>query len=292
MADLNVTVDGNITSKETPAPTDRVLLMNTEVSPNQLNDMQLANMHKALTQATDTQAGTVRLATDAETITGIATNRALTPANLQALTASDTRDGIVELATNAEAITGMDTARALTPANLTAVLATLTSGSNANVLANGGFRVAQRGAGPFNSTTAPANNDDTYLLDGCILLSDGNDIVDVSQVADTDFVSGYKIRLDVETANKRFGVLLPVENRNIQEIRKSGKASVQFKVKCTGTSMSNVRAYLLAWNSTADTITSDVISAWGSAGADPTFAGNWTAENASTCSVTLVRLLS
>lgn len=152
-------------------------------------------------------------------------------------------------------------------------------GVGKNILPNGGFRVAQRGAGPFTSATLFPNNDDVYLLDGCIILSDGNDIVDVSQVADTDFVSGYKIRLDVETANKRFGILLPVETRDIQTIRKSGVASLQFKVKCTGTSMSNVRASLLAWSSTADTITSDVISAWGAAGANPTLAANWTAEN-------------
>lgn len=155
----------------------------------------------------------------------------------------------------------------------------LGGGTNPNVLINGGMRVAQRGAGPFTSASLFVNNDDTYLIDGSVFLADGADTCDVSQVADTDFVSGYKIRLDVETANRRFGILLPVENRDIQTIRKTGTASLQFKVKCTGTSMSNVRAYLLAWNSTADTITSDVISAWGSAGADPTFVANWTAEN-------------
>lgn len=148
-----------------------------------------------------------------------------------------------------------------------------------NLLPNGGFPVAQRGAGPFTSTSTFVNNDDSYLLDGCIFLANGSDTCDVSRVADTDFVSGYKIRLDVETANRRFGILLPVQNLDIQTVRHSQKASLQFKVKCTGTSMSNVRAYLLSWSGTSDTITSDVISAWGSAGADPTFVANWTAEN-------------
>lgn len=155
----------------------------------------------------------------------------------------------------------------------------LSAGVGKNILPNGGMQVAQRGAGPFTSASLFPNNDDVYLLDGCVILSDGNDIVDVSQVADTDFESGYKIRLDVETANKRFGILLPVENKDIQNIRHSQVASLQFKVKCTGTSMSNVRASLLSWSSTADTITSDVISAWGAAGANPTLAANWTAEN-------------
>jgi hypothetical protein len=148
-----------------------------------------------------------------------------------------------------------------------------------NLLHNGGFQIAQRGDGPFTSATTPANNDDTYLLDGCILLSDGNDIVDVSRVADTDFVSGWCIEADVETANKKFGFLFPIEKAVIQAVRKSGLASVQFKVKRTGSSIANVRAHLLSWNSTADAITSDVVSAWNAAGSNPTFATNWTAEN-------------
>ena len=49
-----------------------------------------------------------------------------------------------------------------------------------NALVNGGFRVVQRGTS-FTSTSTPANDDDTYLLDRWLLLSDGDDIVDVSQ---------------------------------------------------------------------------------------------------------------
>lgn len=155
-------------------------------------------------------------------------------------------------------------------------------GVSPNLLINGGFRVASRGAGPFTNATLWKNDDDSYQLDGCIFLANGSNTCDISQVADADFVSGYKIRLNTKTANRRFGILLPIESQDIQGIRKSGKASVQFKVKCTGVSMSNVRAYLLSWNSTADAITSDVISAWNAAGADPSFVANWTAENAAT----------
>jgi hypothetical protein len=153
--------------------------------------------------------------------------------------------------------------------------------SNISLLPNGGFRIAQRGTGPFTAASTFLNSDDKYLLDGCVLLSDGNDVVDVSRVADNDFIAGYKIRLDVETANKRFGILFPIANFDIQDVRKSGKASIQFKVKLSAgsASISNVRAYLLSWNGTVDAITSDVISAWGSAGSDPTFATSWTAEN-------------
>lgn len=133
MADKSLTVDGNWTTKTAPVAADRLPLINSEATPNTLQDVELSNLHKALTQATDTQAGTVELATSAEVITGTDTARAITPAGLQTLTSSATRDGIVELATDAEAITGTDTERALTPANLRAVLATLPRGTVFNL---------------------------------------------------------------------------------------------------------------------------------------------------------------
>lgn len=224
MPDLDVTVNANLTNKTEPVGDDRLIIVDSETNPNSLKDIKFSDL----------------LSSDAESITGTATDRGVTPASLRAVL--------------------------------------VTKSMSNNVLANGGFRVSQR-ATTFTSATTFVNNDDSYLLDATVLLSDGNDIVDVSQVADTDFVSGFKIRLDVETANKRFGILLPVGNKNIQDIRKSGKASLQFKAKCTGTSMSNVRASVLAWSSTADTITSDVISAWNTAGNNPTLVSNWTAEN-------------
>ena len=73
--------------------------------------------------ASATVSGIVELATDAETITGTDTARAVTPANIQAKVAGATVKGIVELATDAETITGTDTARAVTPANIQAKVA-------------------------------------------------------------------------------------------------------------------------------------------------------------------------
>jgi len=75
--------------------------------------------------ATSSATGVVELATDAEAQTGTDTTRALTPANLQAVTATETRKGVVELATTAEAAAGSDTARAVTPAGVAAALAGL-----------------------------------------------------------------------------------------------------------------------------------------------------------------------
>lgn len=66
-------------------------------------------------------------ASDAETITGTATDLFVTPAGLQAKVASATEKGIVELATSAETITGTDAERAITPAGLQAKVASATA---------------------------------------------------------------------------------------------------------------------------------------------------------------------
>lgn len=72
--------------------------------------------------ATTATEGNIELATEAETLAGTDTSRAVTPATLAALTSTTSRSGLVELATSAEALTGTDTARALTAAALRAVL--------------------------------------------------------------------------------------------------------------------------------------------------------------------------
>ena len=151
--------------------------------------------------------------------------------------------------------------------------------SKKNLLINGGLSVAQRGT-TFDSTTTPANNDDTYLLDRCLLLSDGNDIVDVTQQSGGG-VSGNEdyIRLDVETISKKFGILQIIENKNLKSII-GGSASLSFEAKVTdATKLSDIRAVVLAWDSTADSVTSDIISTWNAEGTRPTLVANWTAEN-------------
>lgn len=147
-----------------------------------------------------------------------------------------------------------------------------------NLLINGDFAVAQRGTS-FTSATTPANSDDTYLLDRWTLLSDGNDIVDVSQETST-IPSGATaaIKLDVETANKKFGIIQIVENRIARSII-GGTCSLSFKARVTGSTIGRIRAAVLAWDGTADTVTSDVVSAWGGAGTNPTLVANWTYEN-------------
>lgn len=147
-----------------------------------------------------------------------------------------------------------------------------------NALINGDFRVAQRGT-TFDATTTPANSDDTYLLDRWILLSDGNDIVDVTRATTVPTNGLYSIGLDVETINKKFGILQVIEQQNcLGLIGKQVTLSFQIKVS-DATKLDNIKAAIISWDGTADTVTSDIISAWGVEGTNPTLATNWTYEN-------------
>lgn len=143
-----------------------------------------------------------------------------------------------------------------------------------NLIINGDFEVAQRGT----SFVAGSNNDDTYNLDRWTVLSDGNDIVDITQATDVPTGGLYSIGLDVETVNKKFGIIQFIEQRNLTGIQDK-TVWLSFKAKTTGSSISNVKAAILSWTGTADTVTSDVVSAWGADGVTPTWATSWTAEN-------------
>src|SRR5687768_14116097 len=68
----------DFTNETTPTPTSTVSVYNG----TNLVDVELQNIHKALTQATDAQAGTVELATNAEALLGTDTARAITAAAL------------------------------------------------------------------------------------------------------------------------------------------------------------------------------------------------------------------
>lgn len=150
-----------------------------------------------------------------------------------------------------------------------------------NACINSQFQINQRAATAYTATTTPANNDDTYLMDQWVLLSDGNDIVDVSQ--ETSIVppgAPSSLKFEVETANKKFAIIQFIES--IDAVKFAGKiVSLQLKARTTtGKVIENIRAAILSWDGTADTITSDVISAWGNEGENPTLVANWTMENA------------
>lgn len=151
-----------------------------------------------------------------------------------------------------------------------------------NLLYNPSFRVAQRGTS-FTSATTPANSDDTYLLDRWILLSDGNDIVDVTQGTDGAVGSGTYIQLDVETTAKKFGILQILPNKDVQELLSlSEVVALSFRAKVSDAAkLSRIKCMVLSWSGTVDAPTSDIVDAWGAEGTPPTVVANWTIEGVS-----------
>jgi len=151
--------------------------------------------------------------------------------------------------------------------------------SERNKLINGDFSVAQRGTS-ITSATDITNNDTNHTLDRWQLFSDGNDIVDVTQETTTVPTNGlYAIALDVETANKKFGIAQKIEQKNCVDLI-GQEVTLSFKAKVSATTnLDNVKCAIIAWDGTADSLTDDMISAWGSEGTDPTLATNYTYEN-------------
>lgn len=143
-----------------------------------------------------------------------------------------------------------------------------------NLLLNGDFVVAQLGTS-FTSTGG-ANNDDTYNFDQWILLADGNDTVDIMRETDAPPAGRYSAKLEVETINRKFGLLQIVESSRCKHVVDDGVVTAAFELK--GSGIAKVYAAILSWDGTADSVTSDVVSAWGAAGAEPTWAADWTRE--------------
>lgn len=145
-----------------------------------------------------------------------------------------------------------------------------------NKIINGSMAVAQRGT----SFTAGANNDDAYLLDRWYVLSDGNDVVDVTQESTTVPTGGqYAIALDVETVNKKFGIAQIIERSNCDGLL-GNTVTLSFKAKVSATTkLDNVKCAIVAWSGTADSVTSDIVSAWNVEGTNPTLIANATYEN-------------
>lgn len=150
--------------------------------------------------------------------------------------------------------------------------------SSRNAIINGAFNVAQRGTSFTDSGSA--NNDDSYTLDRWYVLSDGNDIVDVSQdTADVPTNGLYAAKMLVATVNKKFGLAQIIEQKNcIGLIGQTVTLSFQAKVNNT-TRLDKIKAGIVAWSSTADSVTSDIVSAWGADGTTPTLIANCTFEN-------------
>tara|TARA_Y100000296_G_C5162488_1_gene252659 strand:- start:223 stop:1404 length:1182 start_codon:yes stop_codon:yes gene_type:complete len=154
--------------------------------------------------------------------------------------------------------------------------------SNRNRLINGDFQISQLyGTDTITSLDddTGANNDNSYILDRWKLVSEGNDIVDINQSNTAPTNQLYSMRLDVETVNKKFGIAQTIEQQNCIDLI-GNAVTFSFKAKVSATTkLDNVKAGIIAWSSTADAVTDDIVSAWGAEGTNPTLASNLTFEN-------------
>lgn len=149
-----------------------------------------------------------------------------------------------------------------------------------NYLINGGFRVNQRG-GTYTAASFVANNDDNYLVDRWVLLSNGNDVVDVSVTTETEPPAptgayGFLHSL-VATANLKWGFLQILEARDAIPLV-GQTVSLSFDVRGTS-EIDNVRASIISWTGNADAVTSDVVNVWGATGTNPTYVTSWALES-------------
>lgn len=126
----------------------KITLTKTGFTAKTYDDIEII---PAIEIASATTRGIVEFATDAETLTGTATDLALTPANLVARSASSTRTGIIEIATNAESLTGASTSLAITPDDLKYSL------TNLNYTINEGEGAAISSSGTTNIWSTDGN---------------------------------------------------------------------------------------------------------------------------------------
>lgn len=164
-----------------------------------------------------------------------------------------------------------------TPASQKITLANLLSlQPQTNLLINGNFDVWQRG------TSFATFTDDTYGPDRWNLLSSTTARWTVAQDTSVPSSGGYTYSAKCTLAsstNTQFAMVYFFENKDALKL--FGKTvSLSFWAKTTSSEIGNLRATILSWSSTADTITSDVVGTWAGAGTDPTWATNWTSEKA------------
>lgn len=165
---------------------------------------------------------------------------------------------------------------------------TFTAGSNANasfngnVLVNTDFRISGRtkpgSAALYNSSSIYPNNDDAFTLDRWYILSNGNNRVIVSRDTvnvEQDMPASCKLEVVTTSASGfKFGIAQMVEAASCVGLIDT-TVTLSFKAKVSSTTkLSNIKAAVVEWTGTANSVTSDIVSAWNVAGTNPTLIAN------------------
>ena len=139
-----------------------------------------------------------------------------------------------------------------------------------NDIINGGLVVNQE------NQTAPA--DDAYTIGDLFLhVGDGTPVMSLETDGPQGTRPWQKMVLD---SNAQGGLVYFLSNDDVQDYIANGALSFGVQLRTvTGALIDNARIGILKWNSTADTITSDVVATWASDGTNPTLATNWSYEN-------------
>lgn len=141
-----------------------------------------------------------------------------------------------------------------------------------NMLINGNFNVWQR------ATTA-APNDDTYrTADRWNFLTETNGAWTTARDTDAPVGSLSSMKFTNITLNNQCAIVQFIENTDSKPLD-DGVVSLSFWAKTSGTEIANLRAGIITWAGTANSVTSDVFGTWASDGTNPTLAANWTYEN-------------
>lgn len=141
-----------------------------------------------------------------------------------------------------------------------------------NLLINGNMDVWQR-----NTTATP--NDDAYSgADRWNFLTETNGAWTVARDTDSPDGSTYSIKFSNVTLNNQCAIVQILENKDTIPLDDK-YVSLSFYAKTNSTEIANLRAAILTWGSTADSVTSDVIGTWAQDGNNPTWATNWTLES-------------
>jgi hypothetical protein len=146
-----------------------------------------------------------------------------------------------------------------------------------NILINGGFDIWQRNTSFTSATTFFPNNDNTYTADCWKLLSNGNNIVNVTQTtgprSNVRSESLNACRFTVQTANTKFGIIQFLETSVTKTL--SGLRNLILSLVAQSSTLTSINYAILSWTGTADSPTSDPISSWNAAGTNPTLVANW-----------------